>query len=81
MPEPKAVMHAIVNHRLARESKIFNALSAQPQSVQALVETVYADVPPKLHAMAARSLTAHLLKLEVDGRASRDDQARWRVAA
>ena len=28
---------------------------------------VYADVPPKLHAMALRSLTAHLLKLEAEG--------------
>lgn len=80
MPEPAAVMRAIVNHRLAREAKVFNALAPEPQTVQALVEAVYADVPPKLHAMAARSLTAHLLKLEGDGRARRDAQQRWAVA-
>jgi len=28
---------------------------------------VYADVPPRMHPMAIRSLTAHLLKLRDDG--------------
>ena len=81
MPEPRGVMRAIVGHRLAREAKVFNALTTQPQSVPALVQAVYVDVPPKLHAMAARSLTAHLLKLEVDGRAVQHEAAGWCLAS
>jgi len=36
-------------------------------SAPQLVEHIYIDVPVALHAMAARSVTAHLLKLAADG--------------
>ena len=38
---------------------------------QELVERIYTDVPPELHPAAARSVLAHLLKLEREGRAVR----------
>ena len=41
--------------------------------IDALLPVVYADVPPRLHAVAARSLRAHLLKLRADGRVSESD--------
>ncbi|MGZ5133001.1 MAG: hypothetical protein ACXWJ1_17070 [Caldimonas sp.] len=34
---------------------------------------VYADVPVRMHPMALRSLTAHLLKLRDDGVAGESD--------
>ena len=40
-------------------------------TADALLGVVYDDVPARLHAMALRSLTAHLLKLEHDGKARR----------
>jgi len=43
---------------------------------------VYGDVPVARHALAARSLTAHLLKLAAEGRAVRGDaEAIWQVVA
>jgi glyoxylase-like metal-dependent hydrolase (beta-lactamase superfamily II)/8-oxo-dGTP pyrophosphatase MutT (NUDIX family) len=68
--QPHAVVRALIAHRLRREAKVWVGLQALgPASVQALVPQVYDDVPTALHAMAARSLLAHLLKLAHDGRA------------
>ena len=41
----------------------------------------YDDVPPKLHAMARRSLLAHLHKLRDDGRIIQPDIDRWALGA
>ncbi len=68
MAEPRRAMEKIIAHRLGREAKIVAALrDLQPASSEALLDQVYADVPAKLHPMAMRSLTAHLLKLRDDG--------------
>jgi glyoxylase-like metal-dependent hydrolase (beta-lactamase superfamily II)/8-oxo-dGTP pyrophosphatase MutT (NUDIX family) len=48
-------------HRLKREAKIMAAMQALPGgTVQAWVEHAYADVPPRLWPVAARSLQAHV---------------------
>lgn len=66
---PGAVVDRITAHRMAREEKIAGALSRLRQaSVEELVALAYDDVPPQRHAMAARSLLAHLEKLREDGR-------------
>lgn len=71
--EPTRLFQHYIAHRLAREAKVVAALqaSAGPSSIEALVPTVYADTPPVLWGLAARSLEAHLIKLERDGRAMR----------
>lgn len=75
---PHEVVRALLAHRLAREDKVVAALSAQaPATVEALVPLVYADTPPALHALARRSLLAHLLKLQGEGRAALEEE-RWR---
>jgi glyoxylase-like metal-dependent hydrolase (beta-lactamase superfamily II)/8-oxo-dGTP pyrophosphatase MutT (NUDIX family) len=77
MAAPRRAMQAIIDHRLAREAKVVGALRELGESTpSALLERVYADVPPRLHPMAMRSLTAHLLKLRDDGLA-RQDADRW----
>jgi hypothetical protein len=72
-------LHALVRHRLEREAKVVAALAGDPRTVEELVPAVYADTKPELWGWAARSLLAHLLKLERDGRAVCDG-ARWRAA-
>lgn len=67
--EPPAVIDALVAHRLRREAKVLQALTAAPQPLEALLPRVYDDVPAALHGVAARSLLAHLLKLQSEGRA------------
>ena len=48
--------------------------------VEALVPRAYADTPTHLHRLAARSLLAHLGKLEQDGRALSID-GQWSLRA
>jgi glyoxylase-like metal-dependent hydrolase (beta-lactamase superfamily II)/8-oxo-dGTP pyrophosphatase MutT (NUDIX family) len=79
MDDPRAAMQQIVEHRLRREAKVLDAVRALgPATDEALLARVYADVPPKLHPMALRSLTAHLLKLQAEGRCRRGEVG-WTV--
>ncbi len=61
-----------VHHRLEREARVLAALSPVPHTVAELVPPAYPDVPPAIYPLAARSLLAHLIKLEREGRAQRD---------
>lgn len=70
-------------HRRQREEQIVAGLAEiGPARAPELVARIYTDVPKVLHAAAAESVTAHLLKLEREGRAQRakDDTARPRDA-
>lgn len=70
IPEPHAEIRHLIAHRLKREEKVFRALEqASPASVADLVPIVYDDVDPALHGMAAKSLLAHLIKLDMENRA------------
>jgi glyoxylase-like metal-dependent hydrolase (beta-lactamase superfamily II) len=74
---PFEVIDWIIRHRLEREAKVVSALEnhAGLTSVE-LVPFVYKDVDPKLYKWAERSLLAHLLKLQHDGRAN-FEKDRW----
>ena len=69
----------MIEHRRWRESLVLAALADAPEELPALVERVYHDTPRELWAYAERSLLAHLLKLEAEGRAAREGD-RWRRA-
>ena len=78
MDAPHRAIEKIIAHRLAREAKVVAALRALgPALASRVLASVYADVPEKLHPMAMRSLTAHLLKLRDDGAATVDDGGAW----
>lgn len=75
--DPARAIDWIVEHRLEREGKVLAALRANPNlATRELVPHVYRDVDRRLHALAERSLLAHLLKLEEDGLATFRD-GRW----
>jgi ribonuclease/clavin/mitogillin len=61
-----------VEHRLWREERILAAWRAGQREPQAMLATVYDDVPREAHALAARQILAHLERLR---RAGRLDQA------
>ena len=83
--QPHDVLRGLIAHRLRREAKVLAALqlmthggaseAAAGVTLDELVLKVYDDVPAALHAMAKRSLLAHLLKLRGDGRARQDEEA------
>lgn len=78
MAQPKRAIESIVAHRIKREAKVVDALRVvgRPASADELLPQVYADVPQRMHPVALRSLTAHLLKLRDDGRAA-EAGGRW----
>jgi glyoxylase-like metal-dependent hydrolase (beta-lactamase superfamily II)/8-oxo-dGTP pyrophosphatase MutT (NUDIX family) len=67
----------LIGHRLEREAEVLAALTRLPEPLSALVERAYADTNRELWGYAERSLLAHLLKLEAEGRAERAGD-RWR---
>lgn len=68
---PHDAAKRLIRHRLAREGKVREALLAFPSGapLEALLPSVYDDVDPTLHTVAARSLQAHLEKMLEDGEA------------
>jgi len=76
--QPHAVLRALIAHRLGREAKVVAALRPLRQAtLDALLPVVYADTPRHLHAVARRSLLAHLNKLREDARVQELDEERW----
>ena len=74
---PDEAVDWLIDHRLKREAKVVAALESHPGStLWELVPHVYDEVDPRLHRLASRSLLAHLLKLEAEGRAAQEGE-RW----
>ena len=72
IPTPHTAIESLIRHRQRRESKVLASLPHDhPADLPTLVQRVYDDVPSQLHALAERSLLAHLLKLESESRARR----------
>jgi glyoxylase-like metal-dependent hydrolase (beta-lactamase superfamily II) len=69
--QPRTLLEHYIQHRNEREAQVVAGLTDGPRTVEALVSAIYADVDPALHPVAALSVTAHLLKLERDGRVTR----------
>ena len=52
-------------------------------TVKAMVASIYADYPAEVHELAARSVLAHLLKLEAEGRVRKQGRGKdpvWTAA-
>jgi recombination protein RecT len=61
---PAAIAH-LKAHRLKREAKVLAAMRAKPgASVEELVPLAYDDVDERLWPVAARSLLAHVRRLD-----------------
>ena len=69
-----AKLQEYIDHRLEREAQVIHWLKALAPAMPAdLVPHIYGDVPLFLHPLAARSVLAHLIKLEEEGRARNKD--------
>ena len=69
-----------LEHRLAREALVLGALRAagRPLAADALLPLAYDDTPTAMWPFAARSLEAHLVKLEREGKVRREAEG-WRL--
>jgi len=74
---PAAKIDEYVEHRLKRERDVLAAVREGASSPQEIVALAYKDVHPRMHALAARAVLAHLIKLEEDGLVARDEEGRF----
>jgi len=70
-----AKLDEYIEHRAMREEQILAALAEGPRTPEELVPDIYADYPIEVHPLAARSVLAHLIKLEAEGRVARSGKA------
>jgi glyoxylase-like metal-dependent hydrolase (beta-lactamase superfamily II) len=77
--EPRSLVRAMLTHRMLREQSIARKLADGPADAATIMEALYARLNPKLKRAAERSVLAHLLKLETEGKAIREGD-RWRAA-
>lgn len=75
--EPNDEIERLIHHRLTREQKVLGVLSDQWLTLDQILERVYDDIDPALLPVARLSLTAHLIKLCEDGKASKQDGEHW----
>jgi glyoxylase-like metal-dependent hydrolase (beta-lactamase superfamily II) len=66
--DPAPFLDAYIEHRLAREAQILDALNHGVETIPQIVERLYVDVDKRLHPAAARSVLAHLIQLTDEGR-------------
>ncbi|HEV2677415.1 MAG TPA: MBL fold metallo-hydrolase [Aliidongia sp.] len=75
LPEPRAHIQALLDHRLKREHAILAALDAGPLGTWDLVDRLYSKTDPWLRRAAERNVIAHLLKLQTEMRAEQHGEA------
>ena len=74
---PTQEINTLVQHRLQREATVLKAAQTlRNATLEELLLHVYADVDPRLHAVAKYSLLAHLYKLEQEQHVAQQD-GRW----
>jgi glyoxylase-like metal-dependent hydrolase (beta-lactamase superfamily II) len=66
--EGTAKLEEYLDHRELRERQVLEGLGNGPRTPAELVPAIYGDYPKELHPIAARSVLAHLVKLEEEGR-------------
>lgn len=77
--DPQECLARYRAHRLMREDRVLAAIHATPRDLSDVLAEAYADTPPALWPLAARSLEAHVRKLASEGRIFRDGAAVARV--
>jgi glyoxylase-like metal-dependent hydrolase (beta-lactamase superfamily II) len=82
--DPRPFVQAYIDHRLDRERQIMACLRDGLDTVPAMVQRMYRDVPAILHPAAGRSVLAHLIQFVAEGRVQCDGpptvEARFKAA-
>jgi len=70
--DPKPFVRAYAEHRRERERQILKCLADGVERIPDMVKRLYADIDPRLHSAAARSVLAHLIHLVETGQVQSD---------
>ena len=78
--KPRQLVRGMLGHRRSREAQILKLLAAGAQPISAMVAVMYKGLDPRLTGAAGRSVLAHLVDLERQGRVTCEDEI-WRMAS
>jgi glyoxylase-like metal-dependent hydrolase (beta-lactamase superfamily II) len=73
--KPRQLVRGMLGHRRQREAQILRLLAKAPQAITAMVPEMYKGLDPRLTGAAGRSVLAHLIDLERQGRVSADGES------
>jgi glyoxylase-like metal-dependent hydrolase (beta-lactamase superfamily II) len=76
--DPVPLLRYYIDHRLEREAQVLDALRRGDETVPSIVARIYQGLQEIFIPLAEESVTAHLLKLEREGRARSSDGA-WHM--
>jgi len=68
--EPRQRVEYLIQHRLEREEQVISLLKQGKKTVKELVAEVYPELTGFLHVVAKGQVSAHLVKLEQEGKVS-----------
>jgi glyoxylase-like metal-dependent hydrolase (beta-lactamase superfamily II) len=74
--DPRALVRQYIEHRRAREQQVLAALGAGHRTVEAIAESIYDGLEPRLMPAARENVRAHLDKLRTEGVVGDEDG--WR---
>ena len=77
---PRQFVRGMIGHRRQRERQIATLLEAAPRTIPDLVASMYKGLDLRLHGAAGRSVLAHLIDLERQGRVIADGDL-WQASA
>lgn len=66
--KPHQLVRGMIGHRRQRERQILRLLDQGPHAIPAMVSAMYKGLDPRLNGAAGRSVLAHLVDLERQGR-------------
>jgi glyoxylase-like metal-dependent hydrolase (beta-lactamase superfamily II) len=78
--KPKQLVRGMIGHRRQREAQILKLLGAGEGHIPAMVAQMYKGLDPRLTGAAGRSVLAHLIDLQRQGRVAVSND-RWALAA
>ena len=77
--KPRQLVRGMLGHRRQREAQILRLLGEAPQAIPQMVAAMYKGLDPRLTGAAGRSVLAHLLDLERQGRVQPREDI-WTIA-
>lgn len=78
--KPRQLVRGMMGHRRQREAQILRLLGERAQPIIEMVPAMYKGLDPRLNGAAGRSVLAHLIDLEQQGRVGRSGEV-WSIAA
>ena len=71
--EPAPLLRGYIDHRREREQQVLDALHKGDRTAAAMVTRIYTGIADSVVPLARESITAHLMKLAREGRATQRD--------